>query len=250
MGKEMLVSHSRRVRRPRVARRHQRVMVTILLVLVAVPVVGTSARGAGGGECSGPPVTMRLEGGDPPAGGPDFEVTDGVARRVPILTGRDEPGRTPKELEQLGRQAAKSKLAMYQVYLADFRISRRDLTGRFSSAFYTPPAEGDETGAVLSIVPPRARGLRAGDVVAFDDEPGSETFTTFAPLGLEIVTADRERGLGTPAGQVEILELDDGSICVAVDFEISDLDGFLAGALEGVVEVPVVKSKNKNLYFF
>jgi hypothetical protein len=223
--------------------------VVALLVAGTLAAPSAAAGGDGSRKCKGPPVTMRIESGDVPTGA-DLEVTDGVARRVPILTGREQPGTTPRELEKLEREAAKSKLAMYQIFLADFRIARKELTGPFSSAFYTPTVKAGETAAVLAIVPRRARGLREGDIISAVDRQEFESVTTFAPVSLQVVTGDDDPGFGTATGKVEVVALDRDSICVAVDFTITDLDEQVAAALEGVVEVPVVTSKNKSLYFF
>jgi hypothetical protein len=200
-------------------------------------------------SCDGPPVRMRLESRDPAAGGSRFRVTDGVARRVPILTGRDGPATTRKETEELRDEAAETKLALYQVHLADFRIPRRLLTGELASAFATPTPEPGQLVGTLSIVPTKRRGLRAGDVVDVDDEIRFDTVTTFATVGLGITTADGETGSGTPSGEVEIVAVDDDEICVDVDFQLVD-DGQVVAAAQGTVSVPVVRSANPDLYFF
>jgi hypothetical protein len=202
-----------------------------------------------GARCEKPPVDVRLEQGDPPAGGAEFRATDGVARRVPILVGREEPGRTPAELRRLERQAAKTKLALYQIYLADFRLPRRDVRGPSASAFFTPTPTADEVAATLSIVPTKPRGFKPGDVVTLEDDLEYETTTTFSTVGLGIITADGESASGEPSGQVKVLALDAREICVDVDFELT-VDGAIVAAIEGTFAVPVVRPENKSLYFF
>lgn len=216
------------------------------LVVGLVPAAPAGASRAP--DCDGPPVAIRLESENPLVGAPDFKVTHALARRVPILTGRDEPGRTPKERKELEAAATKSKLALYQIFLADFRFTRRAVNGPFSGVFPTVVPTGDGTVVALSIVPPKKRGFKAGDGVTVGEQLEYETFTTFATIGLQVITAQGQSRSGTPAGRVEILEVDDDEICVAFDFELTG-DGRLVAAAEGVIAVPVVRSA-KGTYFF
>jgi hypothetical protein len=192
---------------------------------------------------------MRLESAaDPATGGDEFEVTDAVARRVPILTGRDEPGQTPKELERLEKQAAKTRLAMYQVFVADFRIPRRDLRGELSGAFPEIDPEPGETTATISLVPVRSRGFERGDVVRPGDELRYEVVTTFATVGLGVFTAESDNGIGVLTGRAKILGIDDDRICFEVDLEVTD-DGTVVAAAEGVVTAPVVRAPRQTYFF-
>lgn len=200
-------------------------------------------------KCERPPFTMRLESGaDPAAGGAEFEVTDAVARRVPILTGRDEPGQTQKELDKLEKQAAKSRLAMYQIYLADFRIPRRDLTGEFSGAFPEIDPEPGKTIGTISLVPVRSRGFERGDVVRSGDELRYEIVTTFGTVGLGVFSSGSENGSGVLTGRAKILGLDADQICVDVALELTGADALVAAA-EGVVTAPVVQAPRQTYFF-
>ncbi|HUF84582.1 MAG TPA: hypothetical protein VMQ81_08340 [Acidimicrobiia bacterium] len=200
-------------------------------------------------KCERPPFTMRLESGaDPAAGGAEFEVADAVARRVPILTGRDEPGQTQEELERLEKQAAKTRLAMYQIFVADFRIPRRDVTGEFSGAFPEIDPKPGRTAGTISVVPVRARGFKRGDVVRFEDELRYEITTTFSTVGLGVSSSESEDAIGTLTGRVKILGVDEDQICVDVDLELTNADVLVAAA-EGVVTAPVVRAPRQTYFF-
>ena len=222
----------------------------LLVALSVATMVAAAPVGPAGGarDCERPPVTMRLTGGGPLAGGADVELRDGLARRVPILVGRDEPARTQRQLERLQERAAKTGLALYQIFLADFRIPRKRVVGEFSSAFPVVEPKADKVFVSIAAVPTRARGLKAGDVLSFDDELSYDTTTTFAPIGLNVVTSAGEAQSGTADGQVEVRSVDDDEICIDIDFEISD-EGEVVAAADGVVAVPVVRAP-KRLFFF
>ena len=90
--------------------------------------------------------------------GRSVKVTDGVARRVPILTGREGPATANKEIKKLQREAATTKLAMYQIFLADFKIPRKLVTGEFAAAFFTPTPKPGKVAATLAVVPTKNAG--------------------------------------------------------------------------------------------
>lgn len=231
-------------------RRRGAVTVVATAGIIAGFLVGAAPAARAGSDgfsakCGRPPFTMRLESGtDPAAGSAAFEVTDAVALRVPILTGRDEPGQTQKELEKLEKQAAKTRLAMYQIYLADFRIPRRDLRGAFPEI---GPKPGKTTGTI-SLVPVRPRGFERGDVVRPGDELRYEVVTTFATVALGVYSSESEAIIGELTGRVKILGVDDDQICADVDLELTDA-GALVAAVEGVVTAPVVRA-SRQTYFF
>jgi hypothetical protein len=227
-----------------------RPLFVALVVAVSTLAPATSASAARSDvpkTCKQPPVTMRVEAtGAVPVGGKTFRVTDGVARRVPLVP--RPPGSTtsdPKELVRQREEAASTDLALYSIYLADFHIPRRELRG---SGFGEVTPEGTGTIATLSLVPEKRRGFEEGDVVR-DREPRYETTTTFAPLSLIVVSAanDELRGYTDVQGRVKILALDERSICVHIDVEFLN-SGSLVTAARGTVAVPVVEA-GEGFYF-
>ena len=185
----------------------------------------------------GPPLTMRLEAGGPALGGHKVEITDAVARRVPILP--KAKATTPSEQAALAEQAGKTDLAAYSLYLSDFDIDRTELTGS-GFGMITPP-EGKTVG-VLSIVPPKKQGLKAGDTIA-NDPIAYATTTTFAPVQLTVATSEDQtpRAYTDVKGQVEVLAVDDDQICLAIDV-VFENQGELRYAAKGTVAAPVVRS--------
>jgi hypothetical protein len=193
-------------------------------------------------ECAEPPLTMALEGfGEEPAGSSDFEVTDAVVRRVPILTGVEGTTADPAELAELEARAAESPIALYSLYVADFEIDRSVLEG-FGFGEVTPPPGG--TVGTITIVAPNEDGLTTGDVVDGDTEIAYEATTTFAPLGL-LVASDSRSGRDAYTdveGQVEVLALTDDVLCLGVDVTLIGLDGEPASSATGTVVAPIVRS--------
>jgi len=210
-------------------------------------VLGATPAAAGGDACAGPPVTMRIEkAAAVAAGGAEFEVTHALARRVPIVP--DPKGGTtsdPDEIEELTEKARTTNLALYSMYLADFRIPRRELKS-FGFAQIEPEPGG--TLAVVTIVPKRRKGFSEGDAVR-DGNLGYDTTTTFAPLGLVVEsTGSEERDTFTDVeGRVKILSLDDDRICLDMRVELTR-DGDPVAATEGVVSAPVVRATDS--FFF
>ena len=188
---------------------------------------------------------MRLEAaGDPPVGSERFPVTDAVARRVPIVLDAKTTS-NPKVLERQRNAAAETSLALYTLYIADFRIPRRELEG-FSFGVIRPTRTG--TIGTLTVVPPKKRGLRAGDVVR-DQDIQYETTTTLAALGLTVVSRANEelRAHTDVQGRVRLVELDEDSICIDVDVEFTN-GGEVVVAARGVVAAPVVRA-DEDFYF-
>ncbi len=225
------------------------VLAGVVAVAPGATVADAAVRGSAAppASCQKPPVTMRLEAlGAAPAGAAAFAVTDAVARRVPIVP-RPGGGTTedPKELARLRKEAARTSLALYSVYLADFRIPRRELSG-FGFGLVTP--KGDGTIATLSLVPTKRRGFSVGDVVRAT-ALRYDTTTTFAALSLTVTDATS----GTPGaftdveGRVKILALDDDTICVDIDVQFL-LSGTLVSAARGVVSAPVVRAAPEFFY--
>ncbi len=197
-------------------------------------------------ECRRPPLVMRLEGRyGVPSGGSGFEVTDVIARRVPIVPSTNASTGDPEFLEKQRDRAATTSLAYFSIYLADFEIPRRELK---TSGFGDIEPKPGGTIGTLSIVPTRRRGLRAGDVVR-DDELGYDTTTTFTSLSL-IVRSSENQGFypyTDVSGRVKVLALSDEQICVDIDVEFSN-SGDLMTAAEGVLVAPVVRAPDD--FFF
>jgi hypothetical protein len=204
---------------------------------------GGSSSGGSGGElpaaCREAPVTMRLEAlTDPPAGDADFEVTDAVARRIPILAGESQSTSDPDELAEQQAWAANTDLALFSIYLADFEIDRGLLEG-FGFGDVDPEPGG--TIGALAIVPTTEDGFATGDV-ARSGELEYDVNTTFTSLGLTIRSEehDEPEAFTDALGRVEILSLDDDTICVDVDVQIEN-SGQPIAAAEGVIAAPIVR---------
>lgn len=192
-------------------------------------------------ECGEPPLTMALEGfGETPAGSADFEITDAVVRRVPIVTGVDGTTGDPDELAELEARAAESPVALYSLYVADFDIDRSSLEG-FGFGEVTPDPGG--TVGTITIVAPTDDGLAVGDVVDGDTEITLDTTTTFAPIGLLVATDERSGSdpYTGVEGQVEVLALGDDVLCLDVDITLIGLDGEPVSSAAGTVVAPIVR---------
>ena len=226
--------------------------VFVGIVCVGVGLAGASLGSPAGGaatsaKCPSPPVTMRLEaGGSAPVGGASFSVSDGVARRVAILPKAKADFTDTKARARLEDQAAKTSLALYTVYLADFEIPRTELKG-FSFGDIKPTGTG--TIATLSIVPPTRKGFVAGAVVT-SGTVGYDTTTSLAPIGLT-VRSDRNASAALPyttvLGQVKIIELTAKRLCLDIDVEVRN-GTQLVTAARGIVAVPVMRAAN-SFYF-
>lgn len=198
-------------------------------------------------ECTEPPLTMRLEAlGESPAGSADFEVTDAVARRVPIVPRPDgETAGDPEELAAAQEEATTTDLALYAIYLADFEIDRDELEG-FGFGEVQPEPGG--TIGTVNIVPTTMDGFATGDVADGGDIE-YETTTTFGSLGVTVVGEEQDgfTAFDDVDGQVEILALDDDTICVDIDVELQ-LSGEPVVAAEGVVTAPIVRAPDEFFY--
>lgn len=198
--------------------------------------------------CDTPPVTMRLQArGSSPAGSENFTVTDAVARRVPILPGKEASGSTP--LAELAKEAATTDLALYTLFLADYEIPRAELTGPGFGQL-VPPA-GKTVGA-LTIVPDSRAGFGKGDVIDGSAAPEDRDFrsiTTFAPLGLTVYTDGNTTGqaYSDVTGSVRIVQLTDHQICLDMDVEFTSQDKLIYAA-KGVVASEVVRSADSSFF--
>lgn len=222
----------------------------IWALLLGIGLLGACGDAGGDGlraECETPPLTMRLEAlADPPAGGAAVEVTDAVARRVPIVPNPEGGGTSdPEELEAGQEEAATTDLASYSIYLADFEIDRDELE---SFGFGEVQPEPGGTIATTTIVPTTLDGFANGDVADGSDVEYEAT-TTFSSLQV-IVADDDQDGLlsfDDVAGGIEILHLADDTICVDMDVEIL-LDDEPVAAARGVVAAPIVRAPDE--FFF
>lgn len=186
--------------------------------------------------CAEAPVTMDLRaGGDKPAGDLELTVVDAVARRVPILPGAlaFDPG----ELGALESKAAITPLGAYVVYLADFAISPDGL--EVNGPAEIVPGEG-QTLAAITLVPTAETGF-AQNMVVVDGPLDYETNTGLVPLTLTVRSSadSAEPMVSDMKGQLEILYLDDQTICVAYDMTAEN-EGEMVYRAAGVISMPVV----------
>lgn len=216
------------------------------------PAGATGARAPAPKRCPQPPVTVRIQPGPvgttatTAGGAAEFRVTDAVARRVPIVpVTAGGTARDATELRRLERKAARTRLALYSLYLADFPVPRESLSG-FGFGDVTPPT--GKTVATLTVVPTRKQGFRPGDVVGAGSL-GYDTTTTFAPVSLIVTTSAPRASTSYDAvsGQVTIRELTAKAICLdmAVTFT---RNGTPVSSATGVVRAPVVKADPR--FFF
>lgn len=220
-------------------------VVCSITAMAGVVVAPSSAVAASKAKCAAPPLTMRVEaGGTNPVGSTSMRVTDGVARRVPIMPNAKVDFNDMKARAALEKRAAKTPLALYTIYLSDFKIPRSALQG-----FGDVPPSATGTIATLTLVPPTKKGFKAGDVVTAR-EIDYDTITTFGPVGLTVRSA---RNASAPlaytdvVGKAKILELTSKRMCVDIDFELRN-GSALVTALQGTVAVPVVRAAS-SFYF-
>lgn len=188
--------------------------------------------------CQGPPATFDLQGGgDRPAGGASFSVTDAVARRVAVLPG--EMAFDPAALSGLEKKAAVTPLAAYTLYLGDFDLDTEAIGG--VGATPIAPAEGQTLGAV-TVVPPTETPLATGDAVAAG-KPDYATNQSLATLSAAVVAdgAPPKPAAGEVAGTVELLHVGDDALCAAVDVTVSD-GGEVVAKVKGTISAPVVRA--------
>ena len=194
--------------------------------------------------CKKPPVTIDLEaGGSAPAGSKTFEVTSAAARRVAILPG--EMAFDPADLSGLEKKAGVTPLALYTLYLADFRLSKAALSG--VSMVPVEPGK-DQTLGALTLVPTTEAGFSEGDVVT-DAELGYKATTSFKALSLTVFANGDTTGQAYTdvTGQATILQLSDKTICVDFDVTLEN-QGEVVYRAKGAVLAPVVRSADA--FFF
>lgn len=216
--------------------------VAASLALAAAPAPAAEAAAA----CPAPPVTVTVLPGPIGTSGPvPLTVTDAVTRRVAIVPRRAGPPRNAAELARLEEKAARTDLALYTMYLADFRVPRKQLSGVGYGEVVAP--EGS-TVAAVTLVPTERRGFRAGDTAevapfAYDAQ------TTFAPLSL-VVNSSGERSsyaYDGIEGGVTIRALDARSICLDMDVTFT-YQGRPIATVVGTVASPVVRADDAFFY--
>lgn len=211
-----------------------------VLVLVAGSPVGATSPTAASGRCAKPPLTVTVLPGPMGTTGPvDFAVGDAVARRVPIVPQPPDARRDGATLERLEAKAARTDLALYTLYLADFTVPRKELTG-FGFGEITAP--DGRTVAAVTIVPTEKSGFAQGDtaeVAPFE----YESTTTFAPVSFVVNSSGKRSTYAYDGiiGGVEIRRLTDTSICLDVDVAFTRAGQTVASAT-GTVKAPVVKA--------
>jgi len=229
-------------------RLHRTLLVAVLGVgaaLLAAPTGGATVRAAGT-KCARPPLTVTLLPGPIGTTGPtEFAVTDAVTRRVAIVPRTGGAARDAAELERLRAKAARTDLALYTMYLADFTVPRKELKG-FGFGEITAPA--GKTVAAMTIVPTEKRGFREGDVAEVSPFAYDAT-TTFAPLSLVTNSSGVHSTYAYDGidGGVTIRELDAKSICLDMDVTFTRGDTPIA-TIVGTVASPVVKADPSFFY--
>lgn len=231
------------------------------MVVASVAAIAMAGVACGGGEssssapttegsqlpeaCAEVPFTMQLQAfTPPPTGSAELEITDAVARRVPILPNADTAS-DAAQIQAQADEAAATDFALYNIYVADFPIDRSPIEGY---GFGEVEPEPGGTLGVISIIPPTTEPLAAGDVIT-DGELAYETVTTFAPVSLTVESTEHPLGDGYSdvAGQVEILHLDDEQLCVAVDLELTNAgEPVVTG--KGTFVAPIVRA-DRSFYF-
>lgn len=221
----------------------------VLLLALAVGlalVVVTPDPAPAAGRCPSPPLEVTILPGPVGTTGPTpFTVTDAVARRVPIVPRRASTTAGPDELRVLQERAAKTDLALFTVYLADFAVPRKELRGFGFGEVIAP--EG-RTVAAVTIVPTEKDGFAAGDVAEVAPFEYDAT-TTFAPMSV-VVNSSGERSLYAydgVEGNVRIRRLTDKVICLAIDVSFTR-GGETVASAKGAVKAPVVRSSPTFFY--
>lgn len=172
--------------------------------------------GASGGEitdatCEGPPFTVDLRAADvygdlEPFEDAEFEITDTVAVRVSD--------------------------AAYTIYLADYEIDRSII-----GTFETPHPPDGMTLITLSITVFNAEEepppIEVGDVIPAGTEFGEQTFIVIVERGEDMYNSS-----SGASGEVEVVGLTEGEICVSVDYQDLEADTTLLGEQQ---ESPVQK---------
>lgn len=213
------------------------------LVLAPAPVRAADDADA---TCPTPPLTVTVLPGPIGTSGPaELAVTDAVTRRVAIVPRPSGPPRDAAALERLQEKAARTDLALYTMYLADFRVPRSALRG---AGFGEVAAPDGHTVVAVTLVPTERRGFRAGDTAevspfAYDAQ------TTFAPLSL-VTNSSGERSSyaydGIDGG-VEIRALGARSICLDMDVTFT-YQGRPIAKVVGTVASPVVRAADAFFY--
>jgi len=226
------------------------VSLVALSLVAAIAIAPGPARPAAAADrstlCRTPPLTVTVLPGPIGTAGPaDLAVTDAVARRVPIVPRPADAPRDPATVARLQKKAARTDLALYTMYLADFPIPRAELRG---GGFGEVVAPAGRTVVAVTVVPTARRGFRAGDVAEVAPFAYDAT-TTFAPLSL-VTNSSGTRGTyaydGVEGG-VEIRELTEKAICLDLDVRFTRSGRPVASA-RGTVEAPVVRAAPSFFY--
>jgi hypothetical protein len=179
-------------------------------------------------ECALPPftATVQREGSDP-AGSDDFEVVDAVTLPIPIVP---DPSSTVDAAET-SELAATTDLLGYSMIFGDEPI--RDATAGFGA--YEPVEDG-RLRAVVSVFPASSDPLVAGDVVTDGRIEGLSI--PLPTIGMDLKTSEDDTNvyLDSVVGQVEVLAVTAGAVCLDIDLSwtLDQPDGNTL-TIEGVV---------------
>ena len=222
------------------------VVAVVVALGAAIGDAGRVGAADGGDRCPTPPVTVTVLPGPIGTSGPaPLTVTDAVTRRVAIVPRPSGPPRDAAALDRLQEKAARTDLALYTMYLADFRVPRPPLRG---SGFGEVTAPEGHTVAAVTLVPTERRGFRVGDAAevspfAYDAQ------TTFAPLSLVTNSSGARSSYAYDGveGGVEIRALDARSICLDMDVTFT-YQGRPIATIVGTVASPVVRADDAFFY--
>lgn len=185
--------------------------------------------------CKQAPLQMALTGPGG-AGSATFPVQDAVARRVAIIP----QGVTFEADERSGleSQAKTTPAVQYQVYLADFALSRSQMSAADAAA--PEPVSKGGTYGLLTISPVRLAGFEVGQEVT-NGPLGYETIQPVGQLGLRVSAAEANPFYEPAAakGRVKVVALADDEICLDIDVQMV-VDGEAIATAKGIVALPVV----------
>jgi hypothetical protein len=160
-------------------------------------------------ECALAPfaATVQREGSDP-AGSDDFEVVDAVTLPIPIVP---DPSSTI-DAAATRELAATTDLLGYSMIFGDEQI--QDATAEFGG--YEPVEDG-KLRAMVSVFPASLAPLVAGDVVTDGRIEGLSA--PLPTIGMDLKTSEDETNvyLNSVVGQVEVLAVNGGAICLDID---------------------------------
>lgn len=213
---------------------HGRGVVAVVLLLSSSVMAACSVHDdALPAECAAPPLRMHLERfEDIEAGGPNVKIKDALAQSLPVLRG--EVARHPEKAK-----ITASTPRIYWLYLADFHIPRAKASSRTGGGVMAEHL----LGSVL-LSPEAGAALHSGQVLhPVSDAAGSPSGVPSFAVDYrdEDPSAVSQSQSDSSTGRVEILHLDEKTLCVDIDLH-QTYRGKPAVAIVGTVRLPVVEA--------